>query len=73
MSESVLVTDTSSGIGRATARAFLDDGWTVYATARQVEDIANLDREGCEAVRLDVTDTTSISEVLDDISGGRVP
>lgn len=47
-SQSVLITDTSSDIGRATARAFPDNGWTVYATARSVEDIADLDNEGCE-------------------------
>jgi len=34
MDGAVLTTGCSSGIGRAAARAFLADGWEVYATAR---------------------------------------
>ena len=63
--ETVLITGCSSGIGRATAEAFLDDGWTVYATARDTDDIADLgEREGCRTNTLDVTDDSDVRNVV---------
>lgn len=67
MTRTVLVTGSSSGIGRATARAFLEEGWTVYATARDTEDIADLAEEGCETAELDVTDREQVETVVDRI------
>jgi NAD(P)-dependent dehydrogenase (short-subunit alcohol dehydrogenase family) len=51
-----LVTGCSSGIGRATAAAFRDEEWTVFATARDPADIDDLAERGCETLALDVTD-----------------
>jgi NAD(P)-dependent dehydrogenase (short-subunit alcohol dehydrogenase family) len=65
--ETVLVTGSSSGIGRATARAFLDDGWTVYATARNPADIQTLGEEGARLATLDVTDDEDVERVVDRI------
>lgn len=65
MTRTVLITGTSSGIGRATARTFLDNGWTVYATARDPDDIADLDERGCRTARLDVTDPDHVEAVVD--------
>ena len=45
--KTVLITGCSSGIGRATATAFLNDDWTVYATARDTDDVAALADAGC--------------------------
>jgi len=56
MDETVLITGCSSGVGRATAEAFLDREATVYATAREAKDIAALDEQGAETAELDVTD-----------------
>lgn len=67
MRRNVLITGASSGIGAATARRFREEGWTVYATARNVEDIAELASEGCETARLDVTDPETISAVISEI------
>ncbi|MFB6138161.1 MAG: SDR family oxidoreductase [Halobacteriaceae archaeon] len=67
--ETALVTGCSSGIGRATAGAFLDGGWTVYATARDVDDLAALaERDGCETVPLDVTDPDRCAAVVDRVA-----
>jgi len=63
--KTVLITGCSSGIGRETALAFLDDGWTVYATARDVEDIAALGEAGCETAELDVTDENQCRAVVE--------
>jgi NAD(P)-dependent dehydrogenase (short-subunit alcohol dehydrogenase family) len=62
--ETVLITGCSSGIGRATARAFLDHGWQVYATARDPDDVADLADAGCETPALDVTDDNAVERVV---------
>jgi NAD(P)-dependent dehydrogenase (short-subunit alcohol dehydrogenase family) len=60
VSKAVLVTGCSSGIGRATARRLARQGWTVYATARRPEAIADLQGDGCRTLALDVTDEASM-------------
>ena len=56
----VLITGCSSGIGRATAEHLAARGMTVYATARRVESIADLEATGCRLLPLDVTDEASM-------------
>jgi NAD(P)-dependent dehydrogenase (short-subunit alcohol dehydrogenase family) len=63
----VLITGCSSGIGRATAETFLDDGWTVYATSRDEGDVADLGEAGCRTASLDVTEDADVSRVVDRI------
>ena len=63
----VLITGCSSGIGRASAEAFLEEEWTVYATARDTEDIADLAEQGCETAELDVTEQADIDRVVERI------
>lgn len=60
VSKAVLITGCSSGIGRATARRLASHGWTVYATARRPESIADLEAAGCRTLALDVTDEDSM-------------
>jgi NADP-dependent 3-hydroxy acid dehydrogenase YdfG len=60
VSKAVLITGCSSGIGRATARRLAASGWTVYATARRPESIADLETAGCRTLALDVTDEDSM-------------
>jgi NAD(P)-dependent dehydrogenase (short-subunit alcohol dehydrogenase family) len=62
-----LVTGCSTGIGRAAARAFIEDGWTTYATARTPSDIADLGEMGCETAELDVTVQEHVDRVVDRI------
>lgn len=64
VAETVLITGCSSGIGRETARLFHEEGWTVYATARDPEDIADLEALGCETAALDVTDDGQIQRLV---------
>ncbi|MCF6376446.1 oxidoreductase [Nocardioides KLBMP 9356] len=55
-----LVTGGSSGIGEATARALLAQGFTVYAVARRVDKMAGLEAEGVHTFAMDVTDDDSM-------------
>src|SRR3954467_13802446 len=64
VSKAVLVTGCSSGIGRATAQRLAGSGWTVYATARKTDAIADLEKAGCRTLALDVTDETSMQEAV---------
>ncbi len=66
--ETVLVTGCSSGIGRATATLFADEGWTVYATARDVADVEDLATETCHTAELDVTSPEDIDRVIDRVT-----
>ncbi|HKG40216.1 MAG TPA: SDR family NAD(P)-dependent oxidoreductase [Conexibacter sp.] len=60
VSKAVLITGCSSGIGQATARRLAAGGWTVYATARRQESIADLEAAGCRTMALDVTGEDSM-------------
>jgi NAD(P)-dependent dehydrogenase (short-subunit alcohol dehydrogenase family) len=65
--KTVLITGCSSGIGRASALAFLEEDWRVYATARNPADIQTLGEKGCEIATLDVTDADDVDRVVDRI------
>jgi NAD(P)-dependent dehydrogenase (short-subunit alcohol dehydrogenase family) len=59
-SKAVLITGCSTGIGRATAERLARRGWTVYATARRPDSIADLEGKGCRTLALDVCDEESM-------------
>ena len=65
VSRAVLVTGCSSGIGRATAERLAAAGWTVYASARRLGDVAGL--AGCRPLELDVTDDASLRTAVERI------
>jgi NAD(P)-dependent dehydrogenase (short-subunit alcohol dehydrogenase family) len=64
VSKAVLITGCSSGIGNETARRLASNGWTVYATARRPESIAELAEAGCKTLALDVTDEESMAAAV---------
>jgi len=64
MSKTILITGSSSGIGKASAKLFQESGWTVIATMRtpeKEEELNQLDR--VLVTRLDVLDLDSIVKV----------
>ena len=63
-SKAVLITGCSSGIGHATAALLAREGWTVYATARRPETLADLEQAGCKTLALDVTDESSMTSAV---------
>ncbi len=66
-SKAALITGCSSGIGRATALRLANNGWTVYATARRLESIADLGDAGCRTLALDVTDEDSMRAAVETV------
>jgi short-subunit dehydrogenase len=69
MAKTVLITDASSGISRATALLFQQKGWNVAATMRSPEQeinkansLASRDRAIC--LKLDVTDRSTITSAI---------
>jgi NAD(P)-dependent dehydrogenase (short-subunit alcohol dehydrogenase family) len=60
----ILITGCSSGIGQALASRLGRAGHPVFATARQVESIAGLERDGCRLLALDVTDEKSMAAAV---------
>jgi short-subunit dehydrogenase len=70
----VLVTGASSGIGAATAHRLHAAGYLVYAGARRVERMQQLDEAGIRVRPVDVTNDSSTTGVIDEIiaDNGRI-
>jgi NAD(P)-dependent dehydrogenase (short-subunit alcohol dehydrogenase family) len=64
ISKAALITGCSSGIGRATAELLAARGWSTYATARNVDSIADLESSGCKLLPLDVCDEQSMRSAV---------
>ena len=65
----VLITGCSTGIGRATAERLASRGFRVWASARRVEAIADLEPAGCRLLALDVTDEASMVAAVEQVVG----
>ena len=64
----ILVTGCSSGIGRATALALAKRGHRVFASARNRNDLAELERrDNLATVALDVTDPATIAAAVETV------
>lgn len=60
MAKAALVTGASSGIGRMVAQELKNAGFQVYAAARRVDRMADLEKDGITPVALDLTKDESI-------------
>ncbi|MGL4177737.1 MAG: oxidoreductase [Dermatophilaceae bacterium] len=60
----MLVTGCSTGIGRATVETLLAHGHTVWASARRVDTLTDLQARGARTVALDVTDERSMADAV---------
>lgn len=63
----ILITGCSSGIGRATAVRLASRGHKVYATARRLDSIAELEGHGCTTLPLDVCDEASMTAAVEEV------
>jgi NAD(P)-dependent dehydrogenase (short-subunit alcohol dehydrogenase family) len=70
----ILITGSSSGIGRATAIEAARRGHRVFASARHREDVADLTAKGIDTLSMDVTDPGSIAAGVATVLGaaGRI-
>jgi len=65
---SILITGCSSGIGLCVAKGLLARGYRVFATARKSDDVAALQQQGLESLQLDLDDSLSIQNAVDEIT-----
>ncbi len=63
----ILITGASSGMGYQTARILAEQGHRVYGAARRVEKIEELAPYGVQALRLDITNEQSITQVVQEL------
>lgn len=68
MSEKViLITGASSGMGKETSIALIQQGHTVYTVARRIEQMQDLKKMGGHPIQMDVTKESDIQNVVDTI------
>ncbi len=74
MKKVAVVTGASSGIGEATVKKFLQEGYEVYAAARRLDRMAGLADLGARPIPLDLTDDPSIVAAVERIrsEAGRI-
>ncbi len=68
MKETVLITGCSSGIGYYCAKKLHEEGYRVYATAKDEKDVKKLKDEGLNSFKLDVTQSEDIKKAVDFIA-----
>ena len=67
--KSILITGCSSGIGYCVAAGLRQRGYRVFATARRAESVEQLNAEGFESLQLDLDDSASINQAVDEVLG----
>ena len=65
--KTILITGCSSGIGYCVASGLQRRGYRVFATARRPESVERLTAEGFESLQLDLDDSQSIKQAVDEI------
>lgn len=73
--KSILITGCSTGIGLSCAHELRNNGYRVFATARQHDDVKHLKQQGFESVSLDLADSHSIHSAVETIldrTGGQL-
>jgi len=60
MGRNILITGASSGIGKAAAFRLLAEGWNVYAVARRISRLSDLEAKGAVIIAMDLTDEESV-------------
>src|SRR5690554_7858139 len=66
--KTALITGCSTGIGRALANEFLQQGYKVYATARSLNSLSNFQHPNLVALSLDVNNQSDIKHVVETIN-----
>lgn len=69
--KTVLITGASSGIGKETARQLIREGYLVYAAARRLEQMADLQELGGIPLQMDITREEDVQAVVSRIEQDR--
>ncbi len=70
MSKTIFITGTSSGLGKATAKHFAQQGWNVIATLRSPEKETELTQyQNIRLIQLDVTNTEQVAKAVNEAIG----
>ncbi|MBW3694424.1 SDR family oxidoreductase [Vibrio sp. T187] len=75
MTQSILITGCSTGIGYTCAHALNKQGFKVIASCRSQDDVKRLESEGLTCIHLDLTDTDSINNGVEkaiQLAGGKL-
>jgi NAD(P)-dependent dehydrogenase (short-subunit alcohol dehydrogenase family) len=67
MTNVAVVTGASAGIGAATVKRLIEQGYTTYSAARRLDRMANLEKLGAILLPLDLTDDGSIVQAAERI------
>lgn len=67
MTKTILITGCSSGIGKALALEAKQQGYRVFATARQEADLQMLQQLGLECIRLEITRSDSVQQAMQQV------
>lgn len=67
MKKIVLITGASSGMGKETAKLLAQNGYTVYAAARRLDKMKDLEPLGIKILSMDVTDEVSMLQGVQQI------
>lgn len=69
--QTVLITGASSGIGKEAAKRLVKEGYIVYAAARRVELMRDLEDMGAVVLKMDVTSEEDVAAGVDRINAER--
>lgn len=67
MSKVIIITGASSGMGKDAALRLVKEGHIVYGAARRINQMQDIVQAGGYAVQLDVTDTSSIQNAVEQV------
>lgn len=63
----ILITGASSGMGKESAKALIEQGHTVYTVARRIDQMEDLKKRGGFPMQMDVTNDEQVQSVIDHI------
>lgn len=67
MKKIILITGASSGMGKETAKVLSKDGHTIYAAARRMDQMKDLEEMGIIPLQMDITSESDVQRVVDTI------